>query len=82
LEKKLPFQSDYFDLALSFFVLEHIESLEELFTEVYRIMKDDGMWIIGHFIQRKAFTFRKPFQFRIKMFNYRLDEIEKIARGV
>lgn len=82
LEDELPFESEYFDLALSFFVLEHIENLENFFEEVYRILKPGGDWIVWYFIQRKAFTFRKPFQFRIKMFNYRFEEIEKIATKI
>jgi ubiquinone/menaquinone biosynthesis C-methylase UbiE len=39
LEEELPFDDDTFDLATSFFVLEHIEDIEYLFEEVYRILK-------------------------------------------
>ena len=82
LEENLPFESDYFDLITSFFVLEHIENIENLFEEAYRILKPEWIWIIGHFIQRKQFTWKKDFQFKIKLFNYRLEELEKIARQI
>jgi len=39
LEDTLPFDDESFDLATSFFVLEHIEDIESLFGEVYRILK-------------------------------------------
>lgn len=40
LEQDLPFENDSFDVATSFFVLEHISDLDKLFSEVYRILKD------------------------------------------
>lgn len=82
LEENLPFESEYFDLVTSFFVLEHIENIESLFEEVYRILKSDWSWIIGHFVQRKQFTWKKDFQFRIQFFNYKLEDLEKIARQI
>ena len=39
LEDTLPFDDESFDVATSFFVLEHIEDIDSLFGEVYRILK-------------------------------------------
>ncbi len=39
LEDILPFEDESFDLATSFFVLEHIEDIDSLFKEIYRILK-------------------------------------------
>jgi ubiquinone/menaquinone biosynthesis C-methylase UbiE len=39
LNERLPFDEDSFDIATSFFVLEHVENIERLFEEVYRILK-------------------------------------------
>lgn len=39
LEEPLPYEDSSFDLVMSFFVLEHIANLDELFAEVDRTMK-------------------------------------------
>jgi ubiquinone/menaquinone biosynthesis C-methylase UbiE len=39
LEDTLPFDDESFDVATSFFVLEHIEDINFLFGEMYRILK-------------------------------------------
>jgi ubiquinone/menaquinone biosynthesis C-methylase UbiE len=39
LENILPFEENSFDMAMSFFVLEHIGDLNSFFDEVYRILK-------------------------------------------
>lgn len=80
LEDELPFDDESFDLATSFFVLEHIDDIEHLFDEIYRIIKTWWTWIIGHFIQRREFVWKKnKDQFRIKFFNHRIQDLEKIA---
>jgi len=79
LEDTLPFDDESFDLATSFFVLEHIEDIDELFGEVYRILKSGWTFIIGHFIQRREFIWKKDKdQFKIKFFNHRVQDIEKM----
>ncbi|MFA6255765.1 MAG: class I SAM-dependent methyltransferase [Candidatus Absconditabacterales bacterium] len=79
LEDTLPFDDASFDLATSFFVLEHIEDVDSLFGEVYRILKSGGVFIIGHFIQRREFIWKKDKdQFRIKFFNHRIQDLEKL----
>ncbi|HMS91265.1 MAG TPA: class I SAM-dependent methyltransferase [Candidatus Absconditabacterales bacterium] len=78
LEDTLPFDDNSFDVATSFFVLEHIEDIDSMFGEVYRILKTAGILIIGHFIQRREFVWKKDKdQFRIKFFNHRIQDIEK-----
>jgi ubiquinone/menaquinone biosynthesis C-methylase UbiE len=79
LEDTLPFDDESFDVATSFFVLEHIEDINFLFGEMYRIVKSWWVFIIGHFIQRREFIWKKDKdQFRIKFFNHRIQDIEKL----
>lgn len=82
LEETLPFDDESFDLATSFFVLEHIEDIEYLFEEVYRILQTWWVWIIGHFIQRREFIWKKDKdQFKINFVHHRIQDLEKIAHN-
>ena len=40
--ENLPFKSDLFDFVLSFDVLEHVNNVERVFSEVYRVLKPGG----------------------------------------
>lgn len=81
LEESLPFKDDIYDLALSFFVLEHIENIENLFKEIYRVLKPGGQRIIWHFLQRREFIWKKnKDKFKIRLFNYRIQDLEEIAK--
>ncbi len=80
MEDTLPFNEDSFDLATSFFVLEHVEDMDMLFWEVYRILKPGWIWIVGHFIQRREFIRKKDKdQFKVKFYHHRVEDLEKIA---
>lgn len=84
LNEKLPFDDDSFDIVMSFFVLEHIQNIELLFEEVYRILKFGGRWIIGHFLQRREFEWehgkgKEHIKFKIQQYHYRFEELKKMA---
>lgn len=80
LEERLPLEDNSYELAFSFFVLEHIENIEWLCGEVYRILKPGGQRIIGHFLQRREFIWKKEKEtFKIELYNHRIQDIEKIA---
>ena len=81
LEETLPFPDDSYQLALSFFVLEHINNIQSLFQEVYRILAPGGQRIIGHFLQRREFLWKKEKEiFKIELYNHRIQDIEKLAK--
>ncbi len=80
LEDTLPFDDESFNLSTSFFVLEHIQNIDHLFAEVYRILKTWWVWIIGHFIQRREFVWKKDKnQFKIEFHQHRVQDLEKLA---
>jgi len=71
LEDELPFKTESIDIVLSFFVIEHIENIEQLFSEISRILKPGGTAIIGHFLQRRAAIFKDwKKKYKIDRFNY------------
>lgn len=83
LEETLPFDDEYFTVAMSFFVLEHITDIEFLLKEVYRILEKDGEYIIGHFIQRRQFIHKLDGEsFKINQFQYSAEQIQTIAQDI
>lgn len=46
-EDKFPFPVHYFDVITCFEVIEHIKNPSNLLREVYRVLKDDGYFIIS-----------------------------------
>lgn len=81
LEEKLPFQDNSYELAFSFFVLEHIDNIQWLLQEVYRILTPWGQRVIGHFLQRREFLWKKGKElFKIELFNHRVQDIEELAK--
>lgn len=80
LEEDLPFDEGEIDVITSFFVLEHIQNIQELFNECYRILKPWGRRIIGHFIQRRAFLREKDAEkFKIQQYTHRIEDLEQYA---
>jgi SAM-dependent methyltransferase len=83
LEKTLPFQDNYFDLAISFFVLEHIENLQNFFEESYRILNNNWKLIIWYFLQRREFLREhKDDNFKIKLFNHKIQNLETLIKSI
>jgi len=82
LEDKLHWKDEVFDIVTSFFVIEYIENLQQLFEETYRVLKPGGRFIIGHFLQRRAFVFKvKDQKFKIDRHNWRKDDIEELVKN-
>lgn len=84
LETTLPFDDDSFDVATSFFVIEHISNLKWFFGEVYRILKEEWRRIIWYFLQRREFEWevgqgKEHKKFKIQQYRYRLEEIQEAA---
>lgn len=80
LEERLPFDDESFDMILSFFVLEHIDNLDWLFEEVTRIMRPWSVWIIGHFLQRRAHKYTINHEsFKIHRHTYYKEDLIKAA---
>ncbi len=80
LEEKLPIDNESIDIAFSFFVLEHIKDIDQLFSEVEKILKPGWVWIIGYFIQRREFVRKiKKDDYKIISIKYRIQDLEEAA---
>jgi len=44
-EKRLPFRNASFDKVLAALVLNHVDKIGELFAEVHRVLKKDGVFV-------------------------------------
>ena len=44
---KLPFDDNEFDVVVLFEVLEHVEDLDQLLSDIARVLKDDGSLILS-----------------------------------
>lgn len=83
LEKEFPFQDNQFDLAFCFFTLEHIENIDNFFSETYRILETDGQIFIWHFFQRREFErSANKKNFKIKQFKRSSEDIQEIAEKI
>lgn len=49
----LPFEDGTFDLVIATFVIVHLKFPERAFSEVYRVLKDGGIFIVSNINQRK-----------------------------
>jgi SAM-dependent methyltransferase len=45
--KKLPFNNQSFDAIVCFEVFEHVFNVEEVLSEIYRVLKPDGLLLIS-----------------------------------
>lgn len=77
LSKDFFFADSSFDIALSFFVLEHLEDLVSFFREVYRILTDSGVYVVTYFPQRRQYV--HPAGFKIETYAHTYSSIEKSA---
>lgn len=60
----VPFKEKCFDLVTASFLIVHIKMPGELFSEIYRILKDDGTFIFNIIAQKTPlplFVFNKKF---------------------
>jgi len=80
LNLKFPLESDYFDLWLSYFVIEHLYDLQNFFSESYRVLKKWSKILIWYFHQRRE-RIRKDLDnkdFKIDSKYRRIEDIKKI----
>lgn len=50
----LPFEDGHFDFVIATFLVVHIKNLEKAFDEIYRVLKDGGVFVLTNINQRKA----------------------------
>ncbi len=53
--KRIPFDDKIFDIVFSSNVLEHLNNLSEIQSEIYRVLKDDGICI--HILPSSSWRF-------------------------
>ena len=73
-----PLETNSADIIISLFTLLHIDNLQNFFEEVYRIMKDDWIFILFHHIERKNYIYKEwQNEYKIATNKWSYKEIEK-----
>lgn len=54
--EEMPFEENTFDMAFSSLTLVHLKKIEPLLDEVYRVLKDDGIFVLVNIHYRKPMT--------------------------
>ncbi len=52
--ENLPFEDGFFDIVVAGFLIVHLKNLKKSFSEVYRVLKNDGEFLLSNINQRKA----------------------------
>jgi len=74
-----PLEDKTADVVISLFTLLHIDNLQNFFEEVYRIMKDDGVFILFHHIERKNYIYKEgKNKYKISTNKWSYKEIEDL----
>lgn len=61
--ENLPFESNKFDAATVAFGVRNFENLEKGLSEIYRVLKPGGRFIVLEFSKPKSFPFKQLFHF-------------------
>jgi len=79
LNTNIPLEDKTWDIIISLFTLIHIENIDIFFSEVYRIMKKDAIFILFHHTERKNYTHKiQNEEFKIKTNKWSYEEIENL----
>ncbi len=74
----IPVEDNYSDITLCFFTLLYIADPNALFQEVYRTMAENGIFLLFHHIERKAYEYKIwKERFKIENYVYNYKQIEK-----
>ena len=76
----IPLEDESIDLALAFFFFEYINTLQDFFQEVSRVLKTWGSFVATYFYQRNTFVFwHGDDAFKIQKEPHTYDDIRKAA---
>ena len=74
LNKKFPIQDNYADIIISLFTLLHVDNIQNFLEESYRILKEDGVFVIFHHTERRNYKYsewRTYFKIHTNTWNYK-----------
>mgnify|MGYP001019043362 FL=1 len=66
ISQKLPFDDNFFDFALSSLTLSHIEDLENVYCELRRVLKNNGLFIFDEITSKLNKSFAPKYHDYLK----------------
>lgn len=81
--ESLPFDDNYFDIAVAAFLIVHLKDPAKFFDEVYRVLKDDGIFVVTNINQKDPPLVKtEKEEIIIESFYHRPEKIKEILESL
>ncbi len=76
--ESLPFADSSFDVVVASFLIVHLKNLDSFFNEVYRVLKDGGIFLLTNINQKEAPLVKtEAGEIKIESFYHRPEEVRE-----
>ncbi len=81
--ENLPFEDSSFDIAIAAFLIVHLKDPAKFFDDVYRVLKDGGIFVVTNINQKEAPLVKTDEgEIKIESFYHRPEKIKDILESL